>query len=463
MRTLATDRGIGHGDYFLRFLGIALLGYAVIGKGFAYIGVPPLYIGEMVLAYGVFALCMSENWSRVLRTGWVWPLLAYMAWGLIRTVPYISIYGPDALRDAAIWIWGLFSIVIASLLACEPRRLLTLERYFRVFAKIFIIVAPITYCIYVFYPEAVPDAPWADVPLILIKGGDVVVHLTGIFAFAVLLGGLNPIFIVAGLIIDLGATFTGRAAMVTFGMGSVILACMRPKSPIIRGVFATLLLGVAIMWIYDIHIKSSHEPFREISADQIFQNVQSIFTNSDNQDLAGSKEWRLLWWDTIFNYTVHGKYFWTGKGFGVNLADDDGFQVEEDHSLRSPHNGHLTQLARGGVPGLALWIVCHLTWLYWMIDSAVRAHRSGQTRWTSLFVFLIIYWAAFMTNAAFDVYLEGPTGGIWMWTVYGVGLGALWIYRKCPESFEPKEIEAEPAREIAESATEPQEEAVPTA
>jgi len=25
-------------------------------------------------------------------------------------------------------------------------------------------------------------------------------------------------------------------------------------------------------------------------------------------------------------YTIHGRYFWTGKGFGVNLADDDGFR-----------------------------------------------------------------------------------------------------------------------------------------
>ena len=28
-----------------------------------------------------------------------------------------------------------------------------------------------------------------------------------------------------------------------------------------------------------------------------------------------------------FDYTVFGDYFWTGKGFGINLADDDGFQT----------------------------------------------------------------------------------------------------------------------------------------
>ena len=28
----------------------------------------------------------------------------------------------------------------------------------------------------------------------------------------------------------------------------------------------------------------------------------------------------------IIDYTVFGDYFWTGKGFGISLADDDGFQ-----------------------------------------------------------------------------------------------------------------------------------------
>jgi hypothetical protein len=42
------------------------------------------------------------------------------------------------------------------------------------------------------------------------------------------------------------------------------------------------------------------------------------------------------------------------------------------------------------------------------------------------------YWLAFMINVSFDVVLEGPHGGIWFWTVYGVGLAALWLYRYCP-------------------------------
>jgi len=41
-----------------------------------------------------------------------------------------------------------------------------------------------------------------------------------------------------------------------------------------------------------------------------------------------------------------------------------------------------------------------------------------------------------MVNASFDVLLEGPMGGIWFWTVYGVGLAAMWIYQRYPEILE---------------------------
>jgi hypothetical protein len=40
---------------------------------------------------------------------------------------------------------------------------------------------------------------------------------------------------------------------------------------------------------------------------------------------------------------------------------------------------------------------------------------------------------ALFVNASFDVYLEGPVGGIWFWSVFGVGIGAPLIYRRLVE------------------------------
>jgi len=43
--------------------------------------------------------------------------------------------------------------------------------------------------------------------------------------------------------------------------------------------------------------------------------------------------WRVNWWHTIEQYTIHGPYRWTGKGFGVNLALAPGIPGRETAAL----------------------------------------------------------------------------------------------------------------------------------
>jgi hypothetical protein len=63
-----------------------------------------------------------------------------------------------------------------------------------------------------------------------------------------------------------------------------------------------------------------------------------------------------------------------------------------------------------------------------------RALRDAKRRydrdWYSLFAFLIAYCLALLVNGSFDVYLEGPAGGIWFWSVIGVGIAAEVLYRR---------------------------------
>ena len=87
---------------------------------------------------------------------------------------------------------------------------------------------------------------------------------------------------------------------------------------------------------------------RKVSFQQLADNVLSVVNEDASSNLRDSRDWPLEWWDTIVDYTANGPYFWTGKGFGVNLANDDGFQVLADESLRAPHNAHLAILADAG-------------------------------------------------------------------------------------------------------------------
>jgi hypothetical protein len=35
---------------------------------------------------------------------------------------------------------------------------------------------------------------------------------------------------------------------------------------------------------------------------------------------------------------------------------------------------------------------------------------------------ILVFWTAIMVNTSFDPYLEGPQGGIWFWSLFGLGL-----------------------------------------
>ncbi|HUG14133.1 MAG TPA: hypothetical protein VMM78_03870, partial [Thermomicrobiales bacterium] len=51
---LALGRGVV--GLFVSALALVLAGYMFMGRGFAHVGVPPMYVGELALALAVFAL-----------------------------------------------------------------------------------------------------------------------------------------------------------------------------------------------------------------------------------------------------------------------------------------------------------------------------------------------------------------------------------------------------------------------
>jgi hypothetical protein len=419
---------------WLTLLGLTLLGYALFGKGWAYLGVPPLFIGEAILACGVLAFLWFGRWRGILDIPVSWSLLLLLAWGLCRTWPDISRYGVPALRDAVIWGYGVFALLVCGFILAEPARLAALLHRYRQFVRLFLICIPFIWIVTRVFPRPIiPHWPWVDVPIIQSKGGDVQVHAAGILAFWVAgLGGpitLRRVLLLAACV-GLAGTYD-RAGLLSFLAVFAVCFVHQPQDCSLWRLIAIGVCGVVLLAATNIRVKMP-EREREISFDQLVANLSSLAGTSRAGDLDDTKQWRLEWWGDIIKYTVDGKYCWTGKGFGINLADDDGYQVQEDDSLRSPHNGHLTMLARGGVPGLVLWALVQLHWACSLLGGYVRSRRAGERRWTGLFLFLLAYWLAFMINTAFDVFLEGPMGGIWFWTIYGIGMAALWTYKHHP-------------------------------
>ncbi len=417
-------------DLYLAFLMVVLLGYTLAGRGFAYIGLPPLFIGEILLLSGLLVMLRTGGIVATLSSLPGTLLAILIVWVLARTIPFLGLYSFDALRDSVIVMYGLFAFIIVVVLYDEPERLRRLVLAYGSFAVLFVSIMPIVYPGYQLLQSQIPIWPRYNVPLISLRPGEVGVHFAGIALFVLLgfrrLGPVQLALLVVGIAMVAAHSRGGTLAIV---VPLCIALAMVPRS---RQLAPLLMIAAAIVTIAALLNVEIEVSSRKLSVDQIATNLMSIAGSAETAGLDGTKQWRIMWWDKIVNYTVHGDYFWNGKGFGINLADDDGFQVideEEAQVLRSPHNAHMTILARSGVPGFLLWVAMLGSWVAFMVRAFLLARRHGDRAWARLFVFLLCYWLSIVINASFDVALEGPMLGIWFWVLFGTGIAAGLIHR----------------------------------
>jgi hypothetical protein len=435
------SRALGARKLFLYALATLLTGYAFFGRGFAYIGYPPLFIGEIVLAMGLLLVVPSGGVEASLRSPVSRLIVALMTWGAICTVPFISTYQLDALRDAAIWGYGSFALLVATCLIRSPL-IYSIPRFYAGLLPFLLLWSPVAAWMDMSASHLIPSTPGTDVPLVSYKAGDAAVHLAGAGAFLLL--GLHRVSRTSTAIrrgwiwAIVWLSGLGFAASVSRG-GMLAVVCALSILFLFRGVsvrtwiraVAIALAAAVLVLAFEARIDSGAR--REVSPSQIAMNLLSTVGSDGVGDLQGTKVWRLRWWSDIIEYTVFGEHFWRGKGFGINLAFDDGYaSLERNRSrpLRSPHNAHATMLARAGVPGLALWGALQACFAYCLVRAYRRAQRSGHVWWAKINLWILCYWSAFIVNGAFDVFLESPQGGILFWSLIGFGIAALETQRR---------------------------------
>ncbi|MEO0513839.1 MAG: O-antigen ligase family protein [Planctomycetota bacterium] len=422
---------------FFTLLAVLLIGLAMGGKGFAYVGMSPVFIGEVTLLLGLIVVGLEPRFLRIFESPVSMLITLFMVWGLIRTLPYFSTYRVTALRDAVVWIYAAWAMIVAGLLICYPSMLRRLLAGYRTYAVVFLVIMPAIFLLSKLGKPYLPRWPGTHVPIISLKGGDFMIQVSAITAF--ILAGLHQqrkawVVLLIPVCLLLGGTTT-RGGLVSFGGALLVTIALCPNNRTVWKVVAGSLILLTVFYAVDVKLPSTRGD-REVSVRQLVDNATSLLGADDARNLESTKEWRLNWWADIWGYTFAGDYFWGGKGFGVNLATDDGYQVTQGELLRSPHNGHMTVLARSGVPGFMLWLGLQSVWIFLMFDRLFRARRVGRETWSSLFVFLIAAWTAMMLNTSFDVYIEGPVGGIWLWCVMGVGMAAAHLYMTQPEVLE---------------------------
>ena len=433
----ASGRAHLWGDRYLTFLAIVLLGYALLGKGFAYVGFPPLYIGEIAFLAGIVVFVRSGALAGSVTTLPSLVLVVGMMWVVVRTIPFVGVYGFDALRDSVIILYGGFAFIAIGLVLEDARRIDTVLRYYGASLVTFPII-PLAFWLTKYWGDYIPRLYGPNVPVVEIGASAVGTHLAGAAVF-VLIGYRKVswfwILIWFGALAMIGASNRGAtlAALVSIAFAMLVLGRLRLMLTAVAagiGIFGVLLAAEVAFLDYE-EVKDSID--RPVSAHQILENVKSVIGQSGAQT-EGTKKWRLDWWDIIVNDTLYGPNFWTGRGFGLNLADADGFAGTGDANAsrpptRSPHNAHMTLLARAGVPGVVLWSLMLISWSGLMLHAMLVARARRHMQWQNLFLWIFCYVTAIVINATFDVTLEGPMQGIWFWCLFGFGIGSVMVYR----------------------------------
>jgi hypothetical protein len=219
----------------------------------------------------------------------------------------------------------------------------------------------------------------------------------------------NTILIVINFLILLAFTRSGSVSYIFalfsfffFSKEKIINDSIRK---LLKYVPIIILIGMSLFVAADIQADAQG---RTISLSQIIDNFSSIVSSDIDGSLTDNKVWRMVWWTKLVNESFTLQHFFVGKGLGMSLAGND--ILNSGDKLRSPHNFHLTILARFGYIVFITWII----WLASLFKPLFTRKLEGKT----LAITSILL--AFIINGSFDVYLEGPMGALPFWTFVGL-------------------------------------------
>ncbi|MEM8739028.1 MAG: hypothetical protein AAGG38_11210 [Planctomycetota bacterium] len=172
---------------WLALFAVLLAGLAIGGRGFAYIGLPPLFISEVTLLMGGGVLLLQRRWRALTLDPTAVLVVGLLGWTAWRTLPYLGTHGLDAIRDAMLVGYAVAGLVVAGVLVSQPTLLPWLLGKYQRFVKVFLCVMPGLWVVDQAFGASIPGWPWAPhVGIINLKPGDMPVHLGGIAALATL-------------------------------------------------------------------------------------------------------------------------------------------------------------------------------------------------------------------------------------------------------------------------------------
>ena len=395
---------------YIKLYFLVLLLYVFFNKGVAY-----SYMAEIILVAGICILFINRrqfeiglNRKQIIVGIFILISFLYILFGVF----HYSIF--NVLRDSLAFQYAWFAFIIY----------LYKDEYDYIWQKILQIYkwVPLViflnfflfYFVFLYLP---PINIFGNQNIIIYKNGDKSVHLLISTILMFLYSDkysrkwliANTILIVINFLILLAFTRSGSVAYIFalfsfffFSKEKILNESLRK---LLKYVPIIMVIGMGLFVAIDIQGDAQG---RTISLTQITDNFSSIVSTNIDGNLAENKVWRLIWWAKLINESFTLQHFFVGKGLGMSLAGND--ILNTDDNLRSPHNFHLTILARFGYFIFIAWII----WLVSLFKPLFTRKLAGKT----LAITSILL--AFIINGSFDVFFEGPMGAFPFWTFVGL-------------------------------------------
>jgi hypothetical protein len=395
---------------YIDFYFIIMAIYMLFNKGVAYtFGV------ELLLGLGVLLLFIQRKHFEIyMDKKYIILFILCFITGLYIVFGLLNFNYFNVIRDSFAFEYALFAIIIFFSKDYKEYIWGKLIKLYQWAPLILLLNTLIFYYVILYLP---PIDIFGGQPLFLYKNGDKSLHLLISTVLMILFTDqysrnwliLNIIIILINLLILLAFTRSGSVAY----LAGVFCFFFFSKTSLITDDLRKVLKYIPILLIIVFGVFGAIEidgdaQGRTISLSQITENFSSIVSSDIDGSLTDNKVWRLVWWAKLLNESFTLEHFFIGKGLGMSLAGNDLTSVDEN--LRSPHNFHLTIIARFGYIVFFVW----LYWLYLLFKPLFKKQLSGRMHGLTCILL------AFIINGSFDVFFEGPMGAFPFWTLVGL-------------------------------------------
>ena len=400
--------------------GFLLTGYLSVARSFAYLGIPPIFIGEIVL--GAFLLLKP----RVALGTWVTSLLRFSPLNMLcLTLLVFFTYG----------VWQVGRGVLGGSGVVYTLKFFTFNYYTLYlflgmwiglhhpdyFRKLIHVVAwvngsyGILFLVLLRYVDA--SVPGTSVPLFSAPGGQAVVIL-GLLCFE---RDLRPVWFVLVLNIVITLVWQVRSEWVGLALGILVWGVLTGR---LGRIAMVGMAGLAVLGA--IEFAEIKLPGRTGDSVSLSDNLARIIAPV-NLDLAkqlspnakyhaGTAEWRELWWKQIW-ISVHStailEAFGHGYGFDLfGLAPPEVRSGQENWEVRTPHSVFYYALGYTGWVGVAIFgalqfAIARLLW---------RSYRAtGQPVG-------LVFWVMMIARFSFEEGLETPFKAIPFYLLLGMAM-----------------------------------------